>query len=206
MATKLGIYNDALGHLAEPTLASLTESREPRRVLDQHYDKAVAFCLASGDWNFAMRTVMLNASSSLAPAFGFAYAYTKPDDWVRTYQRSAVPTFDPPLGALNDEGAYWYTDCDPLYARYVSNGSSYGGDLSLWPQAFDDYVAAHLAWRGWRIANNKELRDSLDKMQLRLGAIARARDALNEPPGRLPLGSWVSARAANPFTSRSGSR
>jgi hypothetical protein len=37
-ASKLKLYNDALGILGERRLASLTENREPRRVLDEVWD------------------------------------------------------------------------------------------------------------------------------------------------------------------------
>jgi hypothetical protein len=30
---------------------------------------------------------------------------------------------------FNDEGGIWYADVDPLYARYVSNDTTYGYDL-----------------------------------------------------------------------------
>ena len=45
MTDKLTVYNETLGLLGERKLASLTEQREPRRVLDGFWDQTVAYCL-----------------------------------------------------------------------------------------------------------------------------------------------------------------
>ncbi len=67
MTTKLSIFNDALAHLGELKLASLTENREARHVLDDTWSGRVTFCLERAFWNFAMRSVELAASDTLAP-------------------------------------------------------------------------------------------------------------------------------------------
>jgi len=145
--SKLGIYNNALLHLEERKLSSLSENREPRRALDDAYDVVIGYCIEQGFWKHALRTVSIEASSSIDPAFGYQNAFVKPDDWVRTYQVSESENFEPQLLRFNDEGAYWYADSDPLYFRYVSNDPSWGYDLSRWPASFAEYVALRLAVR-----------------------------------------------------------
>ena len=94
---QLKIYNAALGHLGERKIASLTENREPRRVLDDFYNDVVQYCLERGTWEFAARNVQIDASTSSSPPFGFTNAFVKPTDWVRTVLLSANECFDPPL-------------------------------------------------------------------------------------------------------------
>ena len=75
MTTQLFIYNEALGHLGERQLASLSEPREPRRVLDSYWSDVVGYCLSQGLWKFARRTIQVDNSSSLTPQFGFDYFF-----------------------------------------------------------------------------------------------------------------------------------
>ena len=75
MTTQLFIYNEALGHLGERQLASLSEPREPRRVLDSYWSDVVGYCLSQGLWKFARRTIQVDNSSSLTPQFGFNYFF-----------------------------------------------------------------------------------------------------------------------------------
>ena len=83
---KLDIYNGALLRLASRKLASLTEGRESRRVLDQYWgaqNKIVSYALERGDWNFALRARKLEADTAVEPQWGWTYAYEKPTDFRR---------------------------------------------------------------------------------------------------------------------------
>src|SRR5258705_9839844 len=97
MSSQLFIYNEALGHLGERALASLTENREPRRVLDYYFNDVVLYALAQGLWRFARRTAQIDASTTVVPAFGFNNAFGYPTDWIRTQIVSTSPDLDPPL-------------------------------------------------------------------------------------------------------------
>lgn len=194
MATKLGIFNTALGHLGERKISSLSEAREPRRVLDDFYDGTVAYALERGFWNWAMRSISLLSSDSYDPPFGQQYAFEKPTDWVRTYTIAANENLTPPLLDVIDEGGLWYANSDPLYIKYVSNDTTWGMDLSLWSQSFADYVAARLANRACkRITGNAPSEDLLREEKRSL-AIAKSRDAMDEPPGFPPTGTWATSR------------
>lgn len=196
MASKLGLYNEALGHLRERRLASLTETREPRRVLDDYYDGVLAYCLERGFWNWAMRAVEIDASDAITPQFGYANAFEKPEDWVRTYTISDSDMLAPPLLEVIDEGSIWYADCDPLYVKYVSDNAAYGMDLGVWPASFADYVALRLALRaGPRIASvSADTLEYLRTEERRALAAAMSKDAMDEPPGIPPRGTWATAR------------
>ena len=70
MTSKLEIYNRALYHIGERKISSLSENREPRRALDDHYTSGVTYCLESALWNFAIRAVEVESSTSIEPTFG----------------------------------------------------------------------------------------------------------------------------------------
>ena len=107
MATQLAVYQEALEHLGERPLASLSEDREPRRALDAAWDTTLTYCLEQGFWNWAMRSVEIEPEPAIEPAFGYQAAFSKPTDWLRTYVVSANDTFDPPLPDFIDENGYW---------------------------------------------------------------------------------------------------
>jgi hypothetical protein len=204
MATKLGLYQEALELLGERPLASLTEEREPRRALDGAYDRTVAGCLEAGFWNFALRSVELEAEAAITPAFQFNYAFQKPTDWVRTFIVSPHDEFtfvqDYPF---LDENGYWHSDDDPLYVRYVSNDTDFGIALGNWPQSFTTYVATSLARRiVKRISNSQTDLETLFKLESRAKAEAQSKDAMNEGPKSMPAGSWVMSRLGGASGSR----
>lgn len=197
MTDKLTVYNDALIHLEDRRLASLSEARESRRVLDDLWDGALAYCLASGEWNFAMRSVQADSSASITPTFGYQFAFTKPTDWASTFQVSAGETFEIPLKEyeFNDEAGIWYANVDPLYVKYVSNDPAYGGDLSLWTPLYAEFVSARLAVKGCRrITGNTSLLEGLIKLEDKAKKAAQSRDARDETPISPPRGSWVTSR------------
>lgn len=195
MATRIAIYNDALGWLNERKLANLTENREPRYVLDDAWDGVVAHCFESGVWNWAMRSLEIPASASIVPTFGYANAFEQPSDMQRFWQMADNAEFLPQLQWYKDEGGVWYADVDPIWVRYVSNDTDYGMNLGRWTQMFADFVAARLAVRCCgRITGNDSRLDGLLKIEKKAKSLALSNDAMKEPPGRLPLGTWVRSR------------
>lgn len=198
MAEKLTLFNNALILLGERTLTSLTENREARRLLDAVWARPlVDEVLQEGQWRFAMRTVELTESPSISPSFGYQYAFDRPDDLVRTAAVCRDEKLQDPLLEYQTEGQYWYADLTPIYVRYVSNDTSFGGDLSLWPPNFTRFVEAKLA-EGIveRITQNEQkwarirggLMDALEK--------AKSTDAMEAPTKFTPAGSWVRARSS----------
>lgn len=196
MTDKLGLYNGALFELGERKLASLTEDREPRRVLDQVYDNVIALACEEGQWNFAERTVSLTPDASIDTQFGFANAFSKPDDLVRISAMSNTEYLEGnPLDDFNDDGGYWYANCDPLFVKYVSNGTSYGLNLGIWPQTFARYVEFSLALRICeRLTQNASKFQALEKLTVRAKRDALSKDAARGPSLKMPAGSWVRAR------------
>lgn len=147
--TKLALYNIALFACGERALVSLSEDREPRRLLDEIWTRggggAVRYVLEQGTWDFASRAVLIDASDTVTPAFGFSYAFDLPTDFVRLVDISGDAEFGDPLLYYQIEGAYIYANIATIYLRYVSDHVDYGNDLSLWPETFTLWAGHWLA-------------------------------------------------------------
>lgn len=195
MTTQLFIYNEALGHLGERSLASLTENREPRRVLDSYWSDVVAYTLQQAYWRFAIRTVQQDASTTIVPAFGYNFAFNYPNDWIRTRLVSTSPDLDPPLLQYRDENNFIYANATPLFWSYVSSDPQYGMNIGAWPEFFVDYVGVRLArYACLRITNDKELKEALKKDEDKARRTAKAETAMDDPPGLPPVPYWARAR------------
>ena len=201
-ADKLGIYNGALVEiLGSRALASLTEAREPRRVLDQIWASGgiVNYALERGDWNFATRTVRLGVDTDVTPAFGYDAAFTRPTDLVRLTSIARSPDSRSPMLASEyaDESGWWHANGTTLYVKYVSNDTDYGFESSRWTESFTDYLKALMAFRGGkRIASPSAMRDAKQLMDLALKT-ARSDDAMAEGVKMLPSGSWSQSRGSS---------
>lgn len=195
-ASKLGTYKGALLNIGDRSLAALTDNVESRYALDDAWDLAVATCLEAGFWNFAIRVRLLDSSASIEPQFGYQHAFTKPTDWVRTYLVSSSETLVPQLdqGQFNEEAGIWYANSDPIYAKYVSNDTAYGMDLSLWPRSFAEYVEWQLASKVSLRVRGKELSDKEELKLRRAKRAAMSKDAMNEGAIFPPMGSWAQSR------------
>lgn len=148
MATRLGIYNGALDLCGELPLASLTEVRKARSLLDRVWTEGgVRGALEMGQWTFAMRAAQFDYNASFTAPFGYARQFTKPTDWVLTsgvFQDSFMKI---PQLQYTEEQGFWFADVDSLWIKYVSDDISYGGNLNGWPITFLDYVKAYFASR-----------------------------------------------------------
>lgn len=194
--SRLLIYNNALRICGERSLATISENREPRRLLDDVWSGgAIDYCLEEGQWNFAMRTSQIDYDTSVSPPFGHPYAFTKPEDWIRTAGLCSDELFKSPLLEYRDEAGYWYASLTTIYVRYVSNDSAYGNDLGRWPGTFSSYVDAYFA---------SEIITKLTQDKDRLALVTRElkkrkkdalnKDAMNDPTAIPAPGSWVRAR------------
>ena len=197
MTSQLTIYNGALLLLSQPELTAVDEDKEARHVLDHWYEDkdGVKACLEMGNWNFATRSVEIDYNTSVTPDFGLKRAFTRPTDWVRTTEVSSDEFFTHPMTDLEfkDEQSYFFADIDKLYMRYVSDDTSYGKDLSLWPESFNLMVEAWFAWRISPRVNPKQL-TTIKKYFEDERKNARSKDALQEGIKFFPTTSWQRAR------------
>lgn len=191
--TQLTLYNKALRHLGERKLASLSETRESRRYLDDEYAETLLLCLRGGLWNFATRAIKIDSDSSIEPAFGYQSGFAKPSDWMRTAWVSTSETFDPPLRNYRDQNGYWLANADTLYVRYIS--STVGGTLSAWPPDYAEYVGIALARTiALRVTQDAALAERIELKEDKYRKRALANDAMDQPAEPWPLGTWTTSR------------
>jgi hypothetical protein len=197
MADKLQVYNGALLHLGAKTLATLTEERKSRRVLDTIWAAgAVRYCLQQGYWNFATRTIKIDATPSVEPNdFGYRYAFPQPSDFVRMLSISYGEYMDIPLNRFVDEAHYWFADYDKLYISYISDDVSYGGSLGDWSESFTRFVELYLAQRAApSITHDSTIVAKIEKLYKDALSTAKTKDATNQGAKETPLGALASAR------------
>jgi hypothetical protein len=161
----------------------------------------VKTCLEQGQWNFAMRTIMIDYDDAIEPSFGYNRAFNKPTDWVLTSALCSDEYFRSPLTRYADETGYWYADIDSLYVRYVSNDESYGGDLNQWPESFREFVEAHFASKIiMKLSNSEDELQRIMKVRKDLLDLAKSRAAMAMPTSFPAQGAW--SRARNRFPNR----
>lgn len=199
MTDKLSLYNGTLRKLGERKLASLSEDRLPRRLLDDVWDDgAVDYCLGQGAWTFATRSQKLEASASIVPDFGFRYAFEKSADWIITSAVCSDEYFRNGI-QYSDEGGIIYSDYNEIYVKFVSNDSNYGGDYSLWSEYFIDYVCEYLASEISMALRQKEY-DPRKLEKARREALNK--DMKQKAPRIMQLGTFAQARFNSGFKDR----
>ena len=201
MATsRLKIYNGALLICAERQLASLTEDRKPRHLLDLVWDDGgVRYCLEQAQWHFAMRASRLDYEPSITPDWGYQRAFTKPTDWVNTSGVFSEEYLRTPLVNYADEVGYWFCDLDEIFVKYVSDDTNYGADMARWPASFTDYVKAYFASRIIRdlpggAAKVDDICNARSGVLAKNLMIAKNKAAMSQPATFPTRGSWAAAR------------
>ena len=206
MTTQLSLYNDALSSIGERELASLSENREPRRALDRAWTGAIEACLELADWKFAQRTSKLTYEPSFTASFGYQRRVARPDDWVRWSRVCSDERLQVPLLNYEYEAGYLYSDLDDVYVSYVSNGTAYGLDYSLWPKSFETVVSLYLASQiVKRIAQARDQEGDADTRFQKALRSAKNTDGMQGPTKFLPPGQWVTSRGrprGNSFADR----
>lgn len=196
MATKLGVWNQALQELGSERLSDTGDPVKAGRELTFVHDQVVAECIASGSWNFAMETVKIDADTGVTPSFGYTEVFAKPSDWVRTIGVSLDEHFAYPLTQYYDDDNFWSADSTPIYVRYVSDDTGLGLDLTRWPAQFTRFAALELADRlCMALTQNASLKEQIGERRDKARRRALGTDAMNEnQPKFPPPGSWTSAR------------
>lgn len=203
MTDRLSLYNGALRICGERRLASLSENREPRRLLDDIWDdNAVNACLEQGQWVFATRAVQLDYSPSVEPPFGYQYAFDLPTDHLRTVALCVDEFFNEPLLKYSQEAGFIFSHLQTIYMKYVSDDAQFGLDMSLWPETFVKFVQAYLAVELAPRLKNGSDQDKIDKVYKTARTESLSRDAMESPTKFTPTGSWVQARRTGRWVDR----
>jgi len=190
LATKLGVFNDALLILTQGVLDNPdpSPSNERSRVLNANWVPAVEACLERADWDFAEERAQL-ARVTPAPAFGFSYYYGLPTDCLRVTFVSETGIEGDDLLNYKIEKGKIATDAETLYLKYVSSTAiSYPG---RWSSNFARYVSAELAFRSLKLNSSAEERAKKELKEAKSDAVGV--DAVQNPPTFRKPGQWVQA-------------
>jgi len=208
MATKLGLFNNALIEVGHETLADTGEPVDAGRKLNEVYDEVVSDCLEAASWNFAVETIKADADTGVEPAFGYSEVFAKPSDFKRTIGISQDEYFTYPLLQFYDDQTFWSADFTPIYVRYVSDDTGLGLDLSRWPASFRRYVELELAERVcFRLTQSRSLKKEIGEDRNKARKHAKIVDTMNEQqPKFAPAGSWTTSRAGRLSRGDRGSR
>jgi hypothetical protein len=193
MATKLGIWNDALRMIGEHRLVSLTEDTEARYVLEDAWDDCVKFVFTEGLWNFATKTEQIAADTGQTPIPGFDFVFDKPLYWLRTIAISQTSRFDTEA-IYRDENNKIYANVDTLYIRFISHERSDDSQIENWPPAFAKLVAAYLAMEcAERVSGSSSKSAAIADEYKRVLASAKNKDALDQAQMFTSPGNWIRA-------------
>lgn len=159
------------------------------------FNSATRYALEQAGWNWAIRAIEANFVPSVEPTFGFMYAFTKPNDWLRTAGVWSDPTERSPLIDYTFEQGYFYANLTPIFIRYVSADPQYGMDLGKWPVTFQRYVEAHIAAEICeRLSNNASRHEMLRKLEDVRRREAENKNAMDLPARFPPMGGWARSR------------
>lgn len=195
---KLMLYNGALRLCGEGKV-TLTENREPRRLLDDVWaEGAVKYCLEQGQWSFAIRTLRLEPDPAKDTEFGYRNAYPKPDDYCGLAAIAADEYFRPGFSQYDDNAKHWFTDIDELFVKIISDDPDYGGDYSLWDITFAKYVMSYMAFEvAPRLTGVKVDMDKLERIMDKRLSNAANKDGFSRPTRFPNQGSWNNSRFGN---------
>ena len=195
MATKLSVFNQALGLLAQPTITSVESTKADVRELNAHWDNVVDLCHEATAWDFAKVRAELARQVS-TPTFGYSYYYSLPADLLRILKLSETGEEGDELLAYEAEPGKIATSVETVYCLYVSNTSR--SQVGRWSESFARYVACELALISCgKINSSRE--DFIIKQLRRAKSDATGLDATQGAPQRRRHGSW--SRAARGYQS-----
>lgn len=194
--SKLKIYNGALQIIGQRALASTSENRESRRQLDVAWDDgAVDDALEAGQWYFAMRSVRITYDPSITPDWGHRRVFDVPEDHIRTCGLCQDEMFTVPLLAYREEAGFWYADLDTIFVRYVSNDTAFGGDMSLWPGTFVEFLKGHLAFLvALSLTSDKKKVVLAEAYKSKSLKDAKSKAAMADASATPAQGRWTAAR------------
>ena len=197
MASEVAICNQALTKVGAARIASLSEDTKQARALNAIFTIKRDAELAANRWSFAIKRAQIPASST-APAFGWAYAYPMPTDYLAMVEVGEDYSFyDSDTGALfsietdSNGGIAVLTDQgSPLNVRYVYRVTNTGLFNAMFVESFACRVAAEVCEELTQSASKKEALWGEYRRSIRE---ARRLNAIEQPPRKNPPTSWERA-------------
>lgn len=114
MATKVSICSNALLIIGDKTINDLADESPRARACANLYDNARDAILRMRPWNSCIKRVVLSPDAT-SPAFGWAYAFVLPVDFIRCISI----TKDGSFSDFRIEGSRILCDENAVYLKYV---------------------------------------------------------------------------------------
>lgn len=193
------IGNRALTKLGEQRVLSLGDDNNAGRTLNSMFDQVRDAELRRHNWKFALKRAMLPALVD-APAFGYAYQFPLPSDFLRLVQVGEV--YIRPFTkyqsswsverASDDSGQVILCNiAAPLPIRYVSRVEN----SALFDPLFVECFACKLAFEACEAITQSNTKQDSCSSQYKFALQEAVRcDSIEIPPDDIPWGTWLESR------------
>lgn len=187
------ICNAALASIGGRRIVALTDPTREGRSCNDLYDSSRRSVLRMHKWNCAVKREILTTVDSPAPAFGFTYAFTLPNDFIRVHT-----VFEGDIAISDEEyrveGLSIATDRTSVYLKYIYDCA----DVTKFDPLLDEAIAQYL---GWKLSPQLSASEE-QKLQCERGfkaALQRARfvDSTEDPSERIDADEWIASRTGN---------
>lgn len=188
MTSAVQIANLALVTLGDDeALVELNSDTRAGRTILAVFEPLRDAVLRAHPWNFAMTRASLPALID-PPAFGYAYAYQLPADWLRFVDPDEYQPYSIESGLL-------LTDAEPPFnIRYIRRVT----DTGLFDAMFVQALATRIAWAvAQRLTGSAQIKADAERAHLAVMADAKKVDGQENPPDDYPEDDWVLAREAD---------
>ena len=174
MTTAVTICSNALLELGASPIASFDETGNQARLAANLYPPNRDALLRSHTWNCCVKRVSLSPLVGV-PAYGFAFAYQLPGDWVRTIKLGNFADYSVDF---RQEGRQLLCSANSLQLRYVFRNTNEG----TWDDKLVEVMTALMKWRfAYPITKSTSLRDTLGAEYRMLLQQAKSIDSMEEP-------------------------
>lgn len=192
VTTKTGVANLAITLMKGTPVISIDppdKGSKTAKLAAQWYDDARREALSLTDWDFAIKRVQISASA--APAFGWAYSYQLPSDFVRI---ATIGDEDDPLTSENykiENGFILCNENAPLNVRYIYDCEDVTKFSPKFLIAFAKKLSSYMAHG---LSGSLNMAAGLSDIADGDMSEAKALDAQQTPPRKYSRSRWAEAR------------
>lgn len=191
----------ALGEVSEQSIVTVDDATTPATHVKLHIYQAIREVIAASNWKCARQPAVLPQLTD-APAFGWAYAYQLPVDYVAMYEFNEVTTEDRFQDMFEVNGKTLLTDESTASIVYIKDLTNPANDLSAMPPLMVKACYLTLAAKiAFPLQQSRTLKEALEASAEKALIRAKARDAREEfrPLQNPAAGSrWLPSRLSSP--------
>lgn len=204
MASQIQICNAALIHCGEATITSINESGKGARILKRVYDNVLDQALTDYRWNFAIERREL-AADPTAPAFGFTYRFTVPEDMLQLVgvydSQESNRNYTASEAVYKREGAYIMADDSPLKIIYVKRVTDPGQYSPEFVKYFSYLLATTIFYD---LTKGAERYNALVQGREQAAKQAKFKGAIQNTPEVIVASQWIDSRFSDNYPYRIG--